>query len=68
MLVHCTQSNARYGKMLTICLDYTVVSSDNRKVRVAACFTQYIAAMMQCTNDRRMTATYIVQTMVSLYH
>ena len=54
--------------MLTICLEYTVVSSDNRKFMVAVCFTQYVAAMTQCTNDGKMTATYIVHTMVSLYH
>jgi hypothetical protein len=66
--VCCTQSNARYRKILTICLEYTVVSSDHRKGRVAVWYTQYVAAMMQCTNDRKMTTTYIVHTMVSLYH
>ena len=54
--------------MLTICLEYAVVSSDNKKFRVAICFTQYVAAMMQCTDDRKMTAEYTVHTMVSLYH
>jgi len=44
-----------------------VVSSDNRTFRVAVCFTQYVAAMTQCTNDG-MTVTYVVHTMVSLYH
>jgi len=68
ILVHCTQSNARYRKMLTICLNYTVVSSDNRKFRVAVCFTQYVAAMMQRTDDRKLSATFIVHIMVSLYH
>jgi len=54
--------------MLIICFDYTVVSSDNRKVRVAVCFTHYVAAMMECSDDRKLTAMYIVHTMVSLYH
>jgi putative component of membrane protein insertase Oxa1/YidC/SpoIIIJ protein YidD len=45
-----------------------VVSSDNRTFRVAVCFTQYVAAMTQCTNDGIMAVTYVVHTMVSLYH
>ena len=66
--MHCIQSNAIYRKILTICLEYALVSSDNRTFRVAVCFTQYVASMTQCRNDGKMTATYIVHTMVSLYH
>jgi len=67
-LVHCTQGNAKYRKMLTMCPECTVVSSDNRKFRVAVFYIQCVTAMTQCTNDGKMTATYIVHTMVSLYY
>jgi hypothetical protein len=34
-----------------MCLEYRVISSDLRKIRVAVCYTQYVAAMMRCAND-----------------
>jgi hypothetical protein len=45
-----------------------VVCSDHRKGRVAVCYTQYVAAVTQCTNDRKMPTTDIVDTVVSLYY
>ena len=44
-----------------------MVSSDHRKGRAVVCYTQYVAAMTQCTNDKKNTA-YIVHTMVSLFY
>ena len=45
-----------------------MVSSDHRKGRAAVYLTQYVASVTQCTNDGKVTTTYIVHTMVSLYH
>ena len=45
-----------------------MVSSDHRKGRVLVCYTQYVAAMAQCTSERKMPTTYIIYTVVSLYY